>query len=241
MIIVNGSNVEIEITNAATVEVESKVDVIITGGKGNTGPAGPQGPEGLSAYEVAVENGFEGTEAEWLESLKEGPIGPAGLSAYEVAVENGFEGTEEEWLLSLIGETGPQGPEGPGGPAGPAGPIGESGPSGPAGPQGPIGPQGPAGANGTSFIWEGVYNPEMTYDANDVVEYDGSAFICVVNGTSGILPSSLSENWNLLAQKGNTGATGATGPTGPTGATGPQGPAGLPTDDQIIAISLLYG
>lgn len=28
-----------------------------------------QGPEGLSAYEVAVANGFQGTEAEWLESL----------------------------------------------------------------------------------------------------------------------------------------------------------------------------
>lgn len=28
------------------------------------------GPRGMSAYEVAVENGFEGTEAEWLESLK---------------------------------------------------------------------------------------------------------------------------------------------------------------------------
>lgn len=29
-------------------------------------PPGPQGPEGDSAYEVAVENGFVGTEAEWI-------------------------------------------------------------------------------------------------------------------------------------------------------------------------------
>lgn len=28
------------------------------------------GVEGKSAYEVAVDNGFEGTESEWLESLK---------------------------------------------------------------------------------------------------------------------------------------------------------------------------
>ena len=34
------------------------------------GPVGPQGPEGKSAYEVAVENGFTGTEEEWLASLK---------------------------------------------------------------------------------------------------------------------------------------------------------------------------
>ena len=31
---------------------------------------GIQGPPGKSAYEIAVENGFEGTEQEWLESLK---------------------------------------------------------------------------------------------------------------------------------------------------------------------------
>ena len=29
-----------------------------------------QGEQGLSAYEVAVKNGFEGTEEEWLESLR---------------------------------------------------------------------------------------------------------------------------------------------------------------------------
>lgn len=37
--------------------------------------AGPVGPGGPSAYEVAVSLGFEGTEAEWLESLR-GPEGP---------------------------------------------------------------------------------------------------------------------------------------------------------------------
>ena len=51
----------------------------------------------ISAYEIAVKNGFKGTESEWLESLK-------GKSAYELAVENGFKGTESEWLESLKGE-----------------------------------------------------------------------------------------------------------------------------------------
>lgn len=32
-----------------------------------------EGRPGLSAYEVAVDNGFEGTEAEWLESLQAAP------------------------------------------------------------------------------------------------------------------------------------------------------------------------
>ena len=52
-----------------------------------------------TAYELAVENGFVGTETEWLASLK-------GKSAYESAVENGFEGTETEWLESLQGKNG---------------------------------------------------------------------------------------------------------------------------------------
>lgn len=40
------------------------------GPQGSTGPQGPQGPSGLSAYQIAVNNGFVGTEAEWLASLQ---------------------------------------------------------------------------------------------------------------------------------------------------------------------------
>ena len=41
---------------------------------------GEIGPEGKSAYQVAVQNGFIGTEEEWLQSLKgeRGPAGPQG-------------------------------------------------------------------------------------------------------------------------------------------------------------------
>lgn len=41
---------------------------------------GRPGKDGLSAYQVAVKNGFKGTEVEWLASLKgpPGPIGPVG-------------------------------------------------------------------------------------------------------------------------------------------------------------------
>lgn len=63
---------------------------------------------GASAYQVAVNNGFVGTEADWLLSLKgaDGVDGVAGLSTYQVALANGFVGTEEEWLLSLKGDDG---------------------------------------------------------------------------------------------------------------------------------------
>ena len=56
---------------------------------------GIKGEPGLSAYTIAVENGFTGTESQWLASLV-GPIGPQGVP----------------------GEIGPAGPQGPMGPAG---------------------------------------------------------------------------------------------------------------------------
>lgn len=54
---------------------------------------------GYSAYEVAVINGFSGTEEEWLASLQ----GADGKSAYQVAVANGFKGTEAQWIAYLGG------------------------------------------------------------------------------------------------------------------------------------------
>lgn len=41
-----------------------------TGATGETGADGARGKDGASAYEIAVKNGFDGTEQEWLESLK---------------------------------------------------------------------------------------------------------------------------------------------------------------------------
>ena len=56
------------------------------GPQGEQGEQGPAGEDGKSAYEIAVENGFEGTEEEWLESLhgsdgsqgQQGEAGPQG-------------------------------------------------------------------------------------------------------------------------------------------------------------------
>lgn len=59
--------------------------------KGKLVIKGEKGERGYSAYEIAVQNGFEGSENEWLESLE-------GKSAYEIALNHGFEGTEEEWV-----------------------------------------------------------------------------------------------------------------------------------------------
>jgi len=63
-----------------------------------------------SPYELAVGLGFEGTEQEWLNSLKgdpgtNGTNGTNGKSAYDLAVDEGYEGTLSEWLDSLKGKS----------------------------------------------------------------------------------------------------------------------------------------
>lgn len=91
-----------------------------------------KGKDGKSAYEIAIEHGFVGTEVEWLQSLKgadgkggvngkdgcDGRNGADGLpgrdgidgkSAYIIAVEHGFTGTENEWLQGLKGADGKDG------------------------------------------------------------------------------------------------------------------------------------
>lgn len=66
--------------------------------------------------EIAVAHGFEGTESEWLESLKgaqgepgQGQNGTDGKSAYEIAVAHGYTENEEAWLTSLKGKDGTNG------------------------------------------------------------------------------------------------------------------------------------
>lgn len=77
--------------------------------------------DGQSAYALAVQLGFTGSEAAWIASLK------------------GAKGDK--------GNTGAQGPEGATGATGPQGQQGPTGATGATGPRGPQGPQGPAGAS----------------------------------------------------------------------------------------------
>ena len=46
-----------------------------------------------SAYDLAVENGYEGTVEDWLASLV-GEAGENGKSAYDLAVDNGYKATQ---------------------------------------------------------------------------------------------------------------------------------------------------
>lgn len=82
-----------------------KGDKGTTGSQGAAGEKGEQGNTGLSAYEIAVQQGFKGDEKDWLQSLI-GNQGASGKSAYDIAVECGFEGSKDEWLQSLKGKDG---------------------------------------------------------------------------------------------------------------------------------------
>ena len=80
--------------------------------------------DGQSAYTLAVQLGFTGSEADWIASLK-GATGPQG----------------------------PQGPTGPQGATGARGPTGATGPQGPRGPQGPQGPAGASAVAASGSNW----------------------------------------------------------------------------------------
>jgi hypothetical protein len=114
--------------------------------------SGAQGIQGLSAYQVAVQHGFEGTEAEWLISLKgekgeTGPKGDKGDTGEKGATgERGPQGLQgERGLQGVQGEKGEQGIQGP---VGPKGEQGEPGPKGEPGANGAPGVQGPKGETG---------------------------------------------------------------------------------------------
>ncbi len=180
-------------------EKGEKGDQGIQGEKGDKGDQGIQGEKGetgatgKSAYEIAVENGFVGTEEDWLASLKgetgaagqngqdgkngvdgtNGLNGEAGKSAYEIAVANGYTGTEEDWLASLKGATGARGA---------------------------TGAKGAKGAKGD--------------DGKSAYE------IAVENGFEGTEEEWLAS---LKGEKGETGATGAAGINGTNGLNGSNG------------------
>jgi hypothetical protein len=82
------------------------------------------------------------------------------------------------------------------------------------------------------FVWRGEWVVDADYAAGDAVRFNGTSYVSLIGGNTGIQPDS-SDSWDVLAEKGDQGLpgppgpTGAPGPTGPTGATGPPGADGV--------------
>ena len=129
------------------------------------GKDGKDGENGKSAYEIAVQNGYDGTESDWLKSLK-GQKGDTG--------EPGAAGAK--------GDPGEKGDQGEPGAPGEKGERGEKGEKGDAGTPGKNGVNGKDGANGINGK-DGVdgYSPIAT-----VTETDAGATITITdkNGTT---------------------------------------------------------
>ena len=117
--------------------------------------------DGQSAYALAVQLGFTGSEADWIASLK-GATGPQG----------------------------PQGPTGPQGATGARGPTGATGPQGPQGPQGRQGPAGASavaasGSNwvrfsdGTQICWYSIDSDGNDYTWSFPVAFSNTAYSVV--------------------------------------------------------------
>ena len=93
-----------------------------TGDQGDQGPAGADGADGKSAYTLATELGFVGSEAEWILSLKgpqgikgeTGDVGPQGPQGDDGVKGDAFVYSDftPEQLLALKGPQGDAGTDG---------------------------------------------------------------------------------------------------------------------------------
>lgn len=69
-------------------------------------------------------------------------------------------------------------------------------------------------------LYVGAYNSSTQYEYLNCVTYNGSSYVCVnQNGVTGVTPGTTND-WQLSAQKGDTGGQGIQGEQGIQGATG---------------------
>lgn len=179
-----------------------------------------EGRRGKSAYEVAVEQGFNGTEAEWLESLKgergdrglQGVRGPIGITGE--TGEQGIRGLkgdtptiiDDMWYISGI-NTGVRA-------------RGQDGRDGVDGKDGLNGANGVDGAPGTSSYFHVAYANKVNgyitnFSTTDPTnrEYIGT----YVDGNLSDSPNPSSYKWQLI--KGTDGEQGIPGVNGADGRT----------------------
>lgn len=199
----------------------------------------------LSAYGIAVKHGYQGTEEEWLASLR-GEMGPQGdpfvikghydsLQALQAGVpapklgDHYYVGTTIPWPVywwdgktwvdtgSWQGPVGPQGERGEVGPVGPQGIQGIRGETGPVGPQGVQGVQGEVGPRGPEGP-EGKRGPQGVQGETGPVGPVGPQGEQGVQGPVGPRGPE--------GPQGKQGVQGEVGPRGEVGPVGPEGPRG---------------
>ena len=177
-------------------QMESGVVITIVDADGETSATlhnGANGEKGSSAYQIAVEQGYQGSESDWLSSLKgdkgekgntgakgnPGQDSAEGKSAYAIAVEHGYENSEDEWLLSLKGEKGDTGERGE---KGEKGDPGDRGLQGVPGEKGEKGDAGVAGKDGFSPIANVVKNGSVI--TITITDKNGTTTVTLTEGAA---------------------------------------------------------
>lgn len=170
-----------------------------------------QGGYYMSAYGLAVRQGFKGTLDEWLASLqgmpgKDGAQGPPGKAFT-------YDDFTPEQLAELTGPEGPQGPRGP---------------------QGPQGVQGPKGDAGTGLDILGTYTSVEALQSAVTTPAQGDMYNVGETAPYNVYMWDTTNGGEWLNQgqlqgaKGEQGPQGIQGPIGPQGEQGVQGPQGPP-------------
>ena len=198
-------------------------------------PTSSKVKNGLSAYELAVEQGYKGDLNDWLKSLD-------GKSAFEIAKENGYSGTEKEWnkavanvskqnksvitnagfnkngdfILTLLDGTDVN-------VSNVSNSKGKDGKNGTNGKNGKNGANGKDGTDGKDGVGINTVN----------ITGDGKLNITLTNGTTLNLGTIKGEK----GDKGDTGVQGEKGDKGDTGEQGIQGVAGKDGKDGINGIN----
>lgn len=193
------------------------------------------------------------------------------------------DGLGTEPPFGAVGPEGPQGPEGPEGPQGPEGPRGEgfnfvgtykaenTYAKGDCVFKGNIAyvsivngntghdPETDEGAHWSQAFMglnpRGTYNPELTYNAFDFVEQEGSSYLCVAKANPHVEPfkdfAEEGGHWQLVAKagtpggekgvEGEPGPEGKEGKEGAEGALGPEGPEGKEGASGVDGNTIIYG
>ncbi len=141
--------------------------------------------QGSSYICVEAHTGSEPPSAKWAVLASKGDQGGQGIQ--------GIQGVGIQGIQGERGERGLQGIPGVGVP-------------GPQGQRGERGLQGEPGKDGSpGLVWRGEWDETTLYVVPDVVQHDGSAYVCLSSNLNSAPPSAA---WALLAAKGDQGPPG---------------------------------
>lgn len=144
---------------------------------------GLEGPEGISAYQVALNNGFVGTQPAWLASL-------VGKSAYQIWQGQGNTGSQADFIASLVGDNSfeiwlkQEGNEGK-----------------------TLNDFFEAYRGKTGIQWKGAWDKDVPYNYGDTVGHNGSSWFSTLTfANTGREPTVSTAGWGLVAMKGDKGS-----------------------------------